>query len=160
MDRVRCEPSASSETPVPANSDPSAELSQLRAVSNEFETLGKEKIRGAETTGYRSKIDIRRLAAYLRDEGSAKVAQQYERLAETTPTTTEVETWIDGKGLIRRMKMMVDSRDRSSGDRAMTVMTANFFDFGISPKIQLPNPSTVYDVTPIIRAKLGLNGSS
>jgi hypothetical protein len=58
------------------------------------------------------------------------------------------------------MKMVVDSRGRSSDEGTLTVMTADFFDFGISPEIQLPNPNTVYDVTSMIRAKLGLNGSS
>lgn len=39
-------------------------------------------------------------------------------------------------------------------------MTVDFYDFGISPEIQLPDPSTVYDANPMIRSKLGLDGSS
>jgi hypothetical protein len=34
------------------------------------------------------------------------------------------------------------------------------YDFGISPDIQLPDLDTVYDVTPVLRAKLGLDSSS
>jgi hypothetical protein len=38
-------------------------------------------------------------------------------------------------------------------------VVADFYDFGISPDIQLPDSDTVYDATPTIRAKLGLDYS-
>ncbi len=151
---------SASETTVVASSDPSAQLDLLRAVSDEFETLGKKKIRGAETTGYRSTFDLDGVAQYLRGKGSVKAAEQYERVAETVPTTTEVVTWIDSKGLVRRMKMTGDAQDLSSGEETSTETTADFYDFGISPDIQLPDPDTVYDVTPMLRVKLGLDSSS
>ncbi len=150
---------ASSEAPIPSGSGPGAELAQLRAVSSKFETLGKEKIRGVETTAYRSTFDFNGLADHLRSEGADKAAQEYEQLAEKVPTTTEVVTWIDGRNLIRRMKLTAHSLERSSGERTVTVATTDFFDFGISPEIQLPNADTVYDITPKIQAQLGLSGS-
>ena len=169
---------SASETAFATSSDPGAQLDLLRAVSDEFETLvlaredhagalacrfdalGKKKIRGVETTGYRSTFDLDGLADYLRGKGSEKAAEQYERLAEAVPTTAEVVTWIDAKGLVRRMKMTGESRNPVSGEETSTETTADFYDFGISPEIQTPDPDTVYDVTPTLRAKLGLDSSS
>lgn len=150
----------SSETGVGANSDPSAQLDLLRAVSDKFETLGQKRIRGVETTGYRSTFDPNHYADYLREKGSVNAARDYERVAETAPSTAEVETWIDGKKLVRRIEMKVNVKDPSSGEETSTTIIEDFYDFGISPEIQLPDPSSVYDVTSKIRAQLGLEGSS
>lgn len=149
-----------SETAIAASSDPGAQLDLLRAVSDEFETLGKKRIRGVEVTGYRSTFDLDGVAEYLRGEGSVKAAEQYERVAEAVPTTTEVVAWIDAKGLVRRMKMTAEPQGAGPGEGTSTETTADFYDFGISPDIQLPDPDTVYDVTPTLRAKLGLDSSS
>jgi hypothetical protein len=149
-----------SETGVGTNSDPVAQLDRLKAVSDEFETLGKRKIRGTETTAYRSTFDLKGYAEYLRRKGSLKAATQYERVAEAVPSTTEVVTWIDAKGLVRRMGVTAESQDPNSRKTTSTDMTVDFYDFGISPEIQLPDPNTVQDVTPMVRAKLGLDSSS
>ena len=147
----------SSETAVAANSDPSVQLDLLRAVSDKFETLGREKIRGLEATVYRSTFDSKGYADYLRGKGSVNEAQQYERLAEVAPSTTEVEVWVDSKKLVRRMRMQTESHDPHSGEEISTEVAADFYEFGISPDIDLPDSDTVYDATPKIRAKLGLD---
>jgi len=145
-----------SEIPVSANSDPGAQLDLLRAASDEFERIGKKKVADIETTGYRSTFDPDSYAQYLRNEGSEKAAQQYERIGEVSRSRIEAVTWIDAKGLVRQLRMTGHSQDPSSKDTTTTDITANYYDFGISPDIQLPDPNTIYDVTPIIRQKLGL----
>lgn len=149
---------SASETGLGGNSDPSHQLDVLRAASDEFEALGKQQIRGVETTGYRSTLDPDSFARYLRGRGSTKAARQYELLAEKAPSTTEIEAWIDGRKLVRRMRATVTAHDPESDEAISTRMTVNLYDFGISPEIQLPDPDTVYDVTAQARRKLGLNG--
>jgi hypothetical protein len=97
-----------------SNSDPSSQLDLLKSASDEFETLGKETIRGVKTTGYRGTLD----------------------------TGLEFETWIDGKGLVRRMRIKGSPSEPGAVD-----MTVDFYDFGISPEIELPDPDTVFDAT-------------
>jgi len=105
---------AHSEDALSSNSDPSSQLDLLKSASDEFETLGKETIRGVKTTGYRGTID----------------------------TGAKFETWIDGKGLVRRARIKGSPSDPVSVD-----MTVDFYDFGISPDIELPDPDTVFDAT-------------
>jgi hypothetical protein len=149
-----------SETTVGASSDPSQQLGLLRGVSDEFQNLGKRTIRGVPTTGYRAALDIGRYAEYLRSKGDDRAANDYERVAEVAPTTAEIETWIDRKKLVRQTKVTTHTRDASTGETSSTMTTMDLDDFGISPEIQLPDPSTVYDVTSKVRAQLGLDGSS
>jgi hypothetical protein len=151
---------SSSETGAIASASPSGQLAVLRAVGDKVEKLGEKRVRGVETTGYRSLLDPDHYVEYLRGKGSLKAAEEYERLAKTVPSTTEVETWIDRRGLVRQTTVKSDSHYPRSGHETSTEMTVDFYNFGISPEIQLPNPDTVYDATPIIRSNLGLGGSS
>jgi len=151
---------SSSETGAIASASPSGQLAVLRAVSDKVEKLGEKRVRGVETTGYRSPLDPEHYAEYLRGKGSTKAAEEYEQLAKTVPSTTEVETWIDRKGLVRQTVVKSDAHDPRSGGETSTEVTIDFYDYGISPEIKLPNPDTVYDATPMIRSKLGLSGSS
>ncbi len=113
---------AQSESGLPSNSDPSSQLDLLKSASDEFETLGKETIRGVKTTGYRG----------------------------TLATGLGFETWIDGKGLVRRMTLK-----GSPSDPPVVDMTVDFYDFGISPDIELPNPNTVFDATDLAGLEAG-----
>jgi hypothetical protein len=151
---------SSSETGAVANASPSEQLAVLRAVSDNVEKLGEKKVRGVETTGYRSLLDHERYAEYLRGKGSMKAAEEYEQVVKAVPSTIGVETWIDAKGFVRRTILRAHSHDPNTGEETSTKVIVDFYDFGISPEIQLPNPDTVYDATPMIRSKLGLGGSS
>lgn len=151
---------SSSETGAVASASPNEQLAVLRAVSDKVEKLGEKRVRGVETTGYRSSLDPHRYAGYLRGKGSPKAAEEYEQVAKAVPSATEIETWVDRKGLVRRTTMKSDAHDPHSGDETSTEATMDFYDFGISPEIQLPDSDTVYDATPTIRSNLGLDGSS
>jgi hypothetical protein len=75
------------------------------------------------------------------------------------PSTTEIETWIDEKGMVRQTEMEVESHDPNSGEVTTVEMTVDFYDFGISPDVQLPDPGAVYDATPTLRSELGLGSA-
>lgn len=118
---------AQSDAALPANSDPSSQLDLLKSVSDKFETLDKETIRGVKTTGYRGTLD----------------------------TGLEFETWIDGKGFVRRTRIKGSASDPNSVE-----MTMDFYDFGISPDIELPDPDTVFDATDLADPAAGPADSS
>jgi hypothetical protein len=147
---------SSSETSFASSSDPGTQLEALRAVAGGVETVGKESIGGVETTRYRGGFDLDEYADRLRDNGSEEAADQYERLAEAVPSTTDVEAWIDAEGLVRRMRIVMDMKDPTTGLVNSMDMTEDFSDFGIAPEISLPDPETVFDATPLAKAELGL----
>jgi hypothetical protein len=147
---------AGEDTAVAGSSDLKVQLGQLRAVSGSVEALGRSSVRGVKTKRYRSSFDLEDYAAYLRKQGSDLAAEQCEKIAQKVPATNEVEVWIDGKGLLRRMRMKTDYLEPQASQPDSMDMTVDYFDYGSSPEIQLPDPDTVFDATPLIKEKLGL----
>jgi hypothetical protein len=147
----------SPETTVAGNSDARGQLELLRAVGGGVETVGKQQVRGVETTRYRGHFDFRGYAAELRREGKSAAARQYERLAKTTRSGTLVEVWVDDSGdLVRQARIREQVPTVAGGPPVTMEMTIAYFDFGASPRISLPGSHESFDATLIGRAELGL----
>ncbi len=89
----------------------------------------------------------------VREEGEEDLASHIEE--EGTPL--QVEAWIDADGLVRRMRL-VKSEPREGGEGSMTIdMRMDFFDFGVVPEIDVPEPSEVFDATALAQDEVGLS---
>jgi hypothetical protein len=97
---------------------PATLLAKVRAANVETKRLGEEEVRGERTIHYRMTVTC--TAADLDCPGE----------------TTDVEVWIDGDGLVRRVTMQDGTAD----------VTAEFFDFGRSIDIASPPDSQVADI--------------
>jgi hypothetical protein len=91
---------------------PSRVLEQLRAVG-EVEELGSERVRGVETTRYR---------ALVRPPGAAP-----------DDRAVPVDVWIDGDGLVRRLRAAVGTE----------TVTVELYDFEADVAIEPPAPEQV-----------------
>lgn len=117
------------ETPVPASVDVKGELALLEG-ADDVQKLGKEDVRGVPTTHYRGTI------ATADEEGSP----------------FHVEAWIDADKVVRRMRL-VHSEPSDKGDGTTTIdMRMDFIDLGLEPKIEVPDPSEVFDATAMAEA--------
>ena len=140
------------DTPLPANSDAKGELGLLEAVTGDVQKLGEEEVRGVPTMRYRGTVNVSENAEWLRGEGAEDLASHIE---EGRPL--QVEAWIDAEGLVRRMRL-VKSEPREGGEGSMTTdMRMDFFDFGVVPEIDVPEPSEVFDATALAQDELGLS---
>ncbi len=137
----------SAQTSLASNSGSEGQLEMLHAVGGKVEDLGEETVRGVATTRYRGTIDLNRYADLLREEGKATGAHEYEQLAESMPAPIPVEAWLDGDGLVRRMRMAMDIPTAAGAPLVKMDLTMEFFDFGIVPKIDLPPASETFDST-------------
>jgi hypothetical protein len=131
------------ESPVPANPDAMEELELLEAVSDDIEKLGKETIRGVETTHYSGSVAVATQADRLREVGAEELAERSEK--EGSPTA--VEAWIDDQGLMQRMTIAQTSPEVKGEGTTTMKLRMDFFDFGIEPMIELPDPDEVFDAT-------------
>jgi hypothetical protein len=111
------------DTPVPVTGDPKGELEILEGVTG-VRNLGKEDVRGVPTTHYRGTIGA----------------------SEKEGSPLPLEVWIDADGLVRRMRM-VQSQPQDGGGSTTIDMRIDFFDFGIEPEIDVPDPGEVFDAT-------------
>ena len=139
------------ETPLPANADAKGELELLESAIGAVR-LGREEVRGVPTTHYRGTLDVSENIEWLREEGADDLAAEIERGAPP-----RVEAWIDADGLLRRMTL-VRSQPGEGGEGPATIdMRMDFYDFGITPDIDVPDSGEVFDATSLAEDEIGLS---
>ncbi|HEY5816363.1 MAG TPA: hypothetical protein VIS95_08490 [Solirubrobacterales bacterium] len=142
--------------PLSAGGDAMGELELLEAATGDVRKLGKETLRGVPTTGYSGTISVSEQAEQaerLKEEGAEDLASYVEE--DSTPL--RVEAWIDADGRVRRMRI-VKSQAQMGGEGSMTTdMRMDFFDFGIAPEIDVPEPDEVFDATSLAQDAAGLS---
>jgi hypothetical protein len=126
--------------------DPTQTLRNLRATSDRVEKLGRERVRGVETTHYRATVQLQRLDALARPSQKAAVRAETERMARILGSDSyPIEVWIDSRHLVRRMRLLMKMHVNG---QAMTMdMTADMYDFGPKPKAKRPPADDTYDAS-------------
>jgi hypothetical protein len=138
------------ESPVPGNPDAMGELELLEKATDDIRKLGREKVRGVETTHYSGTVAVTTKADRMRDLGAEELAERFEE--EGSPSA--VEAWIDDQGLLRRMRI-VHTAPKVKGDGTTTLdMRMDFFDFGVEPVIDVPDSDEVFDATSLAEEEL------
>lgn len=137
-----------------ATSNPAQMLETLRGVSNEFEDLGTDEVRGASTRRYRVVIDLAKVAAELPEEQKALYEQQLEALGSGT---MPADVWLDADGLVRRIELDLSEvlGDVEGQDLGTGTVTMEFFDYGQDVEVEVPDEA---EVTPFVEA-LGALGA-
>jgi hypothetical protein len=135
--------------------DPRDQLKMLRS-SEDFEELGKARVRGVPTTHYKATVDQGDEVERLRDEGEDAAADFMEQVIEANDgvDTVDVEAWVARDKTIRRMRMEVPFSLGAAPAGSSMLMTVELYDFGIEPDIALPSDDEVFDATEIAREEL------
>lgn len=132
--------------------DPAQTLQLLRAASADVKEAGAAKVKGVETTRYVGRMDFRKaLDAGLDDLGMSAAEREKAQkgmnwmLDQFGSKTVPFEVFVDGDGLLRRMKM--DMTMTIEGERLAMAMQMDYFDFGVEVDVQAPPASSVFDAT-------------
>lgn len=123
-------------------SDPSQALDFMRGASDDFHEVGKETVRGDETTHFAGTIDLDRVAA----NAPPDVAEQYRKLAQLSPSKkVPMDVWVGHDGLVRRLSFT----QSLAGDSKMT-MDEEIYDYGTNADVTPPPADQVVDLTDFI----------
>jgi hypothetical protein len=126
-------------------SDPRSQLKALESVSDAVVNVGTESIGGHPTTHYSAELSVSKMADLMRATGDDESAGELEDLSEKANfDDIPIQAWIDRRGLLRRMTMVILIADLEGQQVTMT-MNTDFFDYGATPSIQVPSPDQVYD---------------
>jgi hypothetical protein len=135
-----------------ANQNPAQLMQFLRGASDDIEELGKEDVRGVETTHYRATVDLEEAAEQgadigeFSDEMREQLQAEIERMkAQTGLETLPVDVWVDDENLLRRMKMELSFA--VEGEQVGMDMTMDFFDFGVDVRVARPPADQTIDIT-------------
>jgi hypothetical protein len=105
---------------------PTDVLTRVLQASDENEKLGNEDVREVETTHYRAKVDGRKLLQQMPPSD-----KRYEPEEVWGERFIPVELWIDEESRVRRIRLTEDGEGSS-------VMTIEFFDYGVDVDVQPP----------------------
>lgn len=105
---------------------------------------GAEEIDGTATTRYEAVIDLRKTLGKIPEEYREMAEKEFER---TGFTELPLTAWIDGNGLVRRIRSVYDTtKARSAKDRqGVGTVTFTFHDFGKPVTIEPPPASETAD---------------
>lgn len=140
------------ESSVPPGGDAMGELELLEKAVGGVDKVGKENVHGVATIRYRGRLDVSESAKRLREEGGEDAAAIVEKHA----APLQMEAWIDGKGLVRRMRVL-QLRPSPGGDQTLDMRT-DFYDFGFEPEIDVPDSDEVFDATSLAKEQLESSG--
>lgn len=129
--------------------DPRQTLALLNGVSEDgVEEIGEEKVRGVDTTHYRAQIDLERA---IEEADGVADRKAFEQFVETLGSdTVEVDVWIDGDNLLRRLKMDMPLPEEA-GDAGSSV-TMELFDFGTAVDVSPPPADQTQDFLEVAAA--------
>jgi hypothetical protein len=115
--------------------DPTAGLTYLKGLSGEnIQTIGQEKIRGADTTHFRAEVDSEKLAAT-----SASQKKNMEKAGITG--TFPMDIWVDSEGRTARTEMEI--KGAQAGMDVKITMSVDYFDFGTKVDVTAPADADV-----------------
>ena len=139
--------------------DPNSFLDLLKSVSDDVKEVGKEKVRGADTTHYRGTVDLGKAIASnaeLEAQAKAKLGDLYKNLS------APADVWIDSDGRLRKMTYSIDASkfDASALSSNPKVaagisqiagidFTLELFQFGTPVSVTAPPASETTDLSSI-----------
>jgi hypothetical protein len=127
--------------------DPLSILDALKAVSGPLETVGREEIRGTETTHYRTTLDPAKIVAQAEAAGATEdvLGSFKDALAQANLASVPLDVWVDDSGLLRRMEIDASmSQEGLEGEMSMR-LTFDLFDYGAEVDVEPPPADLVVD---------------
>jgi predicted transcriptional regulator len=136
--------------------DPSQALQYLRAASDDVREVGKEEVRGVETTHYRMTIDLQKVVDQAPEDQREQLRASIDQLIEQSRVRmVPTEVWIDDDGLARRMKFTYEGMRFAPGQQGDMTMMMELYDFGVEVNVEPPPESEVTDVQELIEQGSG-----
>jgi hypothetical protein len=140
--------------PQAQSSDPTQAMQFLRGVSGDVTEVGKEKVRGEDTTHYKATLDLEK-AAQAAGQNRDAVEEQIKQLGTKS---IPADIWIDGDGRMRRMHYAIDVKGAQAaavGGQAKVAVTLELFEFGTEVSAEPPPADQVADVSSLLGGAAG-----
>lgn len=136
------------------SNDPTAALNYLRGVTDKVTVVGREDVRGQETTHYKALIDLKKAANEVPAELKDDINQIIDQLGSQT---IDSDVWIDDEGRLSKLQYSVDlakvrapTKQGEAAPKGLLTATFELFDFGTEAEVVDPPPDQVTDLKDLI----------
>lgn len=126
---------------------PAALIAQLRGAAGEVREVGSEEIRGVDTRHLQVTVETDRAL----EQAPEETREQLRTFAESSglPDEYPMDVWIDGDGLPRRVRTVVEVEDEQLGPITQQT-TLELYDFGAPVDIEAPPEERVTPIDELI----------
>jgi hypothetical protein len=132
--------------------DPALTFAYLRAASDETEEVGKEDVRGVETTHYRMTVKLAQVAELLPSEQREQMRAAVQAVIEATGLeTVPVEVWIDDDAFVRRMDLAYEDVEVAPGKKGSMSMSMELYDYGVAVDVERPPSDQVMSLEELLQ---------
>jgi hypothetical protein len=135
------------------------DILQLLGGAGQVTTVGKETVRGVDTTHYRGTVDVASALAQLPADKRAEVQSRLAQVGvDPAAVSFPVDVWVDKDDLVRRVQVALDSSKiaPTAGTPAITgTVTVELYDVGQPVGITVPPANQVFTVDPSMLQGLG-----
>lgn len=134
------------------SNDPRDLLKLLEAVAGDIETVGREEVRGAETTRYRATIDLRRYAELFPPEKREEAASMFDSILEQTGLgEMPVDVWLDDEQRVRKVELSLSATQPGTSQSFGATVTIEMFDYGAPVELDLPPDDEVVEASELMK---------
>jgi hypothetical protein len=144
-------------TSLGSNTDPTAGLQSLLGLTDDVRAVGKEDVRGDETTHYTGTYDLNK--AVEKAQGLVKDMMKTQ-LGSGSTTTVPFDAYVDAKGRIRKMVQKITVKSpKLQGQEVTSTVTTELYDFGVP--VHVSAPTNLQDGSKLLDAfknQLGTSG--
>jgi hypothetical protein len=129
--------------PQSATNDPTQALAFLKGVSDDVREVGKEQVRGTETTHYAATIDLLKAVEQQAPEQKEQLEQA---LKQVEMTSAPAHIWVDAEGRARKLQYNLTGKDAGGkGGDASTDLSIEMFEFGTPVTVTKPPANQTVD---------------
>lgn len=135
------------------NPDAASQLAFLNGAGADFHSVGKENVRGAETTHFQGTVDLAKAAqAAATPELKDAMTKTQQKLGSSS---LPMDVWIDGQGRMRKLTYSMDigKLAAANGGPAQTgtlTETIELFDYGVKVNVAEPPADQVTDLSALL----------
>lgn len=138
-----------------SSSDPSKQLSYLRAAGGNVTRVGSGQAQGTPTTHYRATIDWARYPERVPPSQRAAARSSVSVLERLTGSSSQtVDVWIDTEHRVRREEFVFQECLPGSSGKAELHTAVEYFDFGPQAIPKLPPSREVANLTSYVTKQL------
>jgi hypothetical protein len=129
--------------------DPTQALQYLKATSGGVEEVGREEVRGEDTTHYRATIDLRKVPDAAPPEERERIRRTIEQVVGASgESEIPTDVWVDDEGRVRRQRYT--QKIPAGPDTGEMTFTMELFDFGVEVDAEPPPAGQVTDISKLI----------
>lgn len=136
------------DTSLAGTTDPTGGLQALEAANDDVVEVGRDEVRGRQTTHYRGTYDVKESLKVVK---GATATLLQKTLGDTDLSAVPFDAYIDDEGRLVRMDQVLEiTSPQQQGQKIQVQSRVELFDFGVKVNVTAPPAEQIKDGAPLL----------